>query len=113
MRIQGSGEAQVARLRTRMDRLNVRLLRLLESRATLVRTIMAVKKRVGVGRIDRAREDHMIRALLEESRGVLSPEDLERLFRCLFRISRGLAREHKPGRRRRISGRYPRTPTAR
>lgn len=109
MRIQGSGKAQVARLRTRMDRLNVRLLRLLESRARLVRTIMAAKRRLGIGPVDRGREDHMIRALLEESRGVLSPEDLERLFRCLFRISRGLGRQLKLDRRRRGL----RTPTAR
>lgn len=91
-----SGKAQVARLRARIDRLNIRMLRLLESRATLVRTIMAVKRRIGAGRIDRSREDQMIRALLGESRGVLSRQDLERQFRCLFRISRGLGRVLEP-----------------
>jgi 3-deoxy-7-phosphoheptulonate synthase/chorismate mutase len=107
MRTFESDKAQVARLRIRIDRLNIQLLRLLESRARLVRTIMAVKRRVGAGRIDRAREDQMIRALLGESRGVLSPHDLERLFRCLFRVSRGLGRGLKPDRRRqRICG-YP------
>lgn len=82
------------RLRARMDRLNRRLVELLQARARLARQIGRVKQRAGVAAPDPAREREMLRAGLAAGLagrpGGFPPAELRALLRGLFAASRRL-----------------------
>jgi 3-deoxy-7-phosphoheptulonate synthase / chorismate mutase len=81
----------LARCRADIDNLNARLLELLEARGRIVETIAAAK-RLHVVRIhDPQREDAMLEDLLARATGPYSPSQIERVFRCIFEVSRELA----------------------
>lgn len=89
---------ELKELRSRIDRVNARILELLEERARLVKQVAKVKERRRIPTIDRQREDEMISALLHQSRGELSPAQIKNIFRHIFTISQQIIDETRIGR---------------
>ena len=80
--------ASVRELRKRMDRLNQRLLALIEQRARLAIRIGRAKESLGMPAADLERERAMLERVLASAGETLAPADLERVFRALFKASR-------------------------
>jgi 3-deoxy-7-phosphoheptulonate synthase/chorismate mutase len=80
--------ASVRELRTRMDRLNQRLLALLEQRARLAIRIGRAKQSLAMPAADPQRERAMLERVLASAGETLAPADLERVFRAIFKASR-------------------------
>lgn len=79
------------RSRSEIDRLNTQLLDLLEARGRLVESIAALKRRHGIQIHDPDREGAMLAAMLARTSGPFSREQVARVFRCIFEVSRELA----------------------
>ncbi|MBI5481454.1 MAG: bifunctional 3-deoxy-7-phosphoheptulonate synthase/chorismate mutase [Deltaproteobacteria bacterium] len=77
-------------LRARVERINLRLLELLNQRARVVLAINALKRRQGIPPYVPEREQKMLAALSARNRGPFSDETVRRLFREVFRASLGL-----------------------
>jgi chorismate mutase len=88
-----NGAEQLAALRLQLDEINLQLLERLEARGRLVREVMAIKQRLGLGVHDPQREQGMLDRLLARASGVFPRSALERVFREVFAASRGLGAE--------------------
>lgn len=83
-------------LRARVERINLELLELMSQRARVVLEIDAVKRRHGIPAYVPEREQRMLARLSARNRGPFSDATVRRLFRELFRASRGLMeQEHE------------------
>lgn len=71
-------------LRARIDRIDARILRLLNERADLVSTIFVQKQAAGVPRFDRHRTEQMLDRLVRLNRGPLDDAAVRRLFTLLL-----------------------------
>lgn len=80
----------IQHLRARMDRLNARLVVLLQARARLARAIGRAKARHGLAAADPARERAMLRALLADAAPGFLRAELARVLRAVFATSRRL-----------------------
>ncbi len=85
-----SDAKEIARLRGELDRVNQKLLSLLEERGRLVCEVMAIKGRLDMPRRDDSREREMIEALLRGASGVYAEAMLVRIFTAIFEASREL-----------------------
>jgi chorismate mutase / prephenate dehydratase len=90
MPAKGPTPASVVRLRTRMDRLNARLVALLQERARLARQIGALKARHGLAAADPARERAMLGRMLADAPPGFPRRELARILRALLAASRRL-----------------------
>jgi 3-deoxy-7-phosphoheptulonate synthase/chorismate mutase len=97
-------------LRARVERINLRLLDLLNERARVVLDIHALKQRRGIPAFVPEREQQMLATLSHRNPGPFSDATVRRLFREVFRASLGLMEQEEEqtyrisrGRRR---GRY-------
>ncbi len=91
----------VLRLRARMDRLNSRLVALLQARARLALAIGRAKARHDLGAADPARERRMLTSLLAEAPPGFPRAALARVLRAVFAASRRLVvaeRRQRPAR---------------
>jgi len=86
-------DEELDKIRRQIDDLNLRLLRLLEERADLVKQVAAVKSSIQAPACDPKREDRMITRLLEQSRGSLTDGQIIGLFRHIFSVFRNLAEQ--------------------
>jgi chorismate mutase/prephenate dehydratase len=70
----------IAELRTKIDAIDVDLLRLLNERARVAREIGAVKSREGLPVYSPEREEQVIRSLIERSAGPLKAEAIRAIY---------------------------------
>ncbi len=80
----------VARLRSRMDRLNAKLASDLQARARLALQIARAKSRHGFEPADPKREQEMMRRVLDAAPKGFERCDLARIFKTIFVASREL-----------------------
>ncbi|MFM8981106.1 MAG: chorismate mutase [Planctomycetia bacterium] len=80
----------VRRLRARVDRLNTRLVALLQQRARLARRLAVAKARHGLAASDPARERAMLRTMLEAAPPGFARRELAGVLRSLLAASRRL-----------------------
>ena len=92
---------RILRQRTRMDRLNARLVALLQARARLALAIGRAKARLTLPAPDPARERAMLAAALRRADPGVSRSELSRLLRALFAASRRLVVADRRARQRR------------
>ena len=78
--------------RTQIDALNVQLLRLLELRGQVVASVMEWKRERGISAHDPQREEAMLASLCGQIQGPYSAGQIERIFSCIFEVSRALGR---------------------
>jgi len=71
-----------------MDRLNARLLLLIEARAQLALRIGRAKAKLALPAADAARERQMLARLTRSASSTLPREELARIFRAVFAASR-------------------------
>ena len=77
-------------LRREIDRIDLRLLRLLNRRADLARRIGRLKKRHGLPVQDRKREQAVLARMLQRNGGPLPQESVRGIFREVLRQNRRL-----------------------
>lgn len=72
-------------LRTRVDELNLEILRLINERASVIQEIGKLKEKQGVNRYDPLRERHMLNLLKENNKGPLPQSTVEHIFKEIFK----------------------------
>ncbi|HLJ87261.1 MAG TPA: chorismate mutase [Candidatus Angelobacter sp.] len=82
------GRTALQRCREQIDLLDSELLRLLNERATIVRSLAPIKESSGLPLYDAQRERQILSRLLAANPGPLGPENLTSIFRCIIRESR-------------------------
>jgi chorismate mutase len=85
----------LAAQRATIDRLNHELLALLEARGRTVELIMRLKEDALRAVVDPKREQGMLAQLRAAAKGPYSDEQIERVFRCIFEISRELGERRR------------------
>lgn len=75
-------------LRSRIDQIDLKLLRLLNQRAALALRVGALKRSRGLPLFDRQRERVIIRHVLRASRGPLPKSSLRKIFLEILRQNR-------------------------
>lgn len=100
-------EKRIAPLRKKINKLNLKILSLLNQRAAVVQEIGELKRTLGFAFFDPARESEMLEYVLAKNKGPFSHETVANLFREIFRASLNLigedtkvklkvSRKHKP-----------------
>jgi 3-deoxy-7-phosphoheptulonate synthase / chorismate mutase len=79
-------------LRARIDEIDLGILKLIDERGRTVQDILALKQSAGVPVLDEAREQQVLERLRRMHHGPHAWSGVERIFRMLLEISRGLAR---------------------
>ncbi len=72
-------------LRTKVDELNLEILRFINERAAVIQEIGKVKEKQGVNRYDPLRERHMLNLLKENNIGPLPQATVEHIFKEIFK----------------------------
>lgn len=83
----------VERLRSRIDEVNRKLLRLLAERGRLAQAIGEIKRRNGEAVYQPAREEAVLDSVVEQNPGPLSDEQVQRIFVEIISACRALERE--------------------
>ncbi|WP_223066715.1 bifunctional 3-deoxy-7-phosphoheptulonate synthase/chorismate mutase [Paenibacillus caui] len=84
-------------LRNRLDDINMELLRLLNARAEVVRSIGEIKEKQGLSKFDPIRERKMLDDLVNHNPGPFKDSEIRQLFKEIFKASLNLQEEdHKP-----------------
>jgi chorismate mutase len=97
------GDPAIAKLRRRIDELDVGLIHLLSERARCAIEIGKVKRKRNLAVYDPEREEEVIRLMLEYNRGPLDAQSVRRLFERIIDESRRIERisaEREQGERR-------------
>ena len=89
----GLSSERLLALRDRIDELDLGILRLVEQRGRVVEEILALKRSSGMPVLDEDRERQLLGRLRASHRGPHDWHDVERVFRLLLEISRGLAKK--------------------
>jgi len=74
-------------LRSKIDGLNLEILRLINERAEVVNEIGKIKGKQGVNRYDPLRERHMLNLLKENNKGPLNQETVDYIFKQIFKTA--------------------------
>jgi 3-deoxy-7-phosphoheptulonate synthase / chorismate mutase len=77
--------AELDALRDRVDEINLKLLELINERATLVQEIGKAKETQGVNRYDPVRERNMLNLILENNDGPFETSTLQHIFKEIFK----------------------------
>jgi 3-deoxy-7-phosphoheptulonate synthase / chorismate mutase len=77
--------AELDTLRDRVDEINLKLLDLINERATLVQEIGKAKEAQGVNRYDPVRERNMLNLILENNDGPFETSTLQHIFKEIFK----------------------------
>ena len=80
--------------RIRIDRVDRRLMRLLERRYDLVRSVGMLKRREGVPVVQRERENEILHRISERVRNSDTRDFILSIYRTLFKASYGIEEEH-------------------
>ncbi len=79
--------AYITILRKKIDNLNLELLQMLNKRLSLTAAILKIKNSMGEDFHDPVREKEMLERLLNENKGPLKKEDLEKIFSLIFKTA--------------------------
>lgn len=80
----------LSRLRKQIDAIDLKLLRLLNRRATLAVQIGRLKRRQSLPVFDSRREETLLKRLSKGNRGPLPQASIRKIFRQILRLSRWL-----------------------
>ena len=83
--IKDMGKNELDQLRTRVDELNLELLRLINERAGLVQEIGKAKENQGVFRYDPVRERTMLDKIKEHNDGPFENSTIDHIFKEIFK----------------------------
>ena len=72
-------------LRSRIDTLNLEILRLINERAEVVNEIGKIKEKQGVNRYDPLRERHMLDLIKKHNNGPLNQMTVDYIFKQIFK----------------------------
>jgi 3-deoxy-7-phosphoheptulonate synthase/chorismate mutase len=86
-------DERITQLRTRIDDLNLELLKLLSERASVAESIGRVQTELGLSHYDPMREQQMLDALVKANRGPFPDSTVKSLFKQVFQASMVLEQE--------------------
>lgn len=86
-------EDELKELRREIDRLNKELLKILSSRAEIVKKIGRIKQKKGMPLVDVKREDEILEKIKSQNKGPYSSEQIAEIFQEIFRQSVDLQKE--------------------
>ena len=78
---------KLVQLRTELDQVNIKILDLINERASLVQDIGKLKLKQGVNRFDPERERQMLNLILEHNNGPFEDSTIQHLFKQIFSAS--------------------------
>lgn len=81
-------------LRSRLDEINLELLRLLNARAEVARSIGEIKEKQGVPKFDPVREREMLEDLAQRNPGPFTNTEIKQLFKEIFKASLNLQEDN-------------------
>ncbi|NUT57169.1 MAG: hypothetical protein HOQ03_14485 [Thermoleophilia bacterium] len=84
----GSDDPRIGQLRERISANDLAIVEAVNARLELVAELKRVKDEVGVGFLDPAREEQLLRFLAEANRGPLSAEGLRELYTELLALTK-------------------------
>ncbi|HBI03321.1 MAG TPA: chorismate mutase [Paenibacillaceae bacterium] len=84
---------KLAQLRGDLDQVNLKLLELINQRATLVQEIGKVKIKQGINRFDPERERQMLNLIVENNNGPFEDSAIQHLFKQIFKASLDLQKD--------------------
>jgi 3-deoxy-7-phosphoheptulonate synthase/chorismate mutase len=84
---------KLAQLRGELDQVNLKLLELINQRATLVQEIGKVKMKQGINRFDPERERQMLNLIVENNKGPFEDSAIQHLFKQIFKASLDLQKD--------------------
>ncbi len=87
---QDRAKEPLARQRQRIDELDERIVALLNERMDIALEIGRIKARQGISVLDQGREALVLHRLHGLNQGPLSNDDLDRIYRTIMTVSRGL-----------------------
>lgn len=80
-------EQHVDELRQELDRINLKLLQLLNERAALAKRIGEVKQKQGINKFDPEREHEMLETIVQHNDGPFTDDTVRYLFKQIFKAS--------------------------
>ena len=83
-------EARIRELRSRVDKVDRELIRLLNERARIVQEIMTIKAETGKPVFDPKREEEILRRVVEENEGPIYDSSLREIFELILHRIRDL-----------------------
>ena len=83
-------DQRISNLRSAIDAVDMRIIELLQERATLAREIGQVKRELGLAILDPSREDKIRRKLSAGQKGPMDTEQLVRIYEVIMAESRRL-----------------------
>lgn len=89
--------SNLTRLRDEIDKLDREIVSLLDRRMSLSFKIGELKKSMGLGVLDREREDEIIERLLNQSLRFLGPYEIESIYSTILRVSRESIQMNRKG----------------
>jgi 3-deoxy-7-phosphoheptulonate synthase/chorismate mutase len=84
---------KLAQLRGELDQVNLKILELINQRATLVQEIGKVKSKQGINRFDPEREREMLNLIVENNKGPFEDSAIRHLFKQIFSASLDLQKD--------------------
>src|SRR6184192_1064021 len=87
------GNNELDQLRTRVDEINLELLKLINERAQLVQDIGRAKEGQGVFRYDPVRERKMLDLIKEQNKGPFENSTIDHIFKEIFKASLDLQKD--------------------
>jgi chorismate mutase len=88
-----NNDQRILNLRSAIDAVDMRIIDLLQERATLAREIGQVKRELGLPILDPAREDKILRKLSAGQKGPMETGQLVRIYEVIMAESRRLQEE--------------------
>lgn len=77
--------------RKQIDKIDEKLLAFINRRAEISLDIRELKKGDGMDIYDAAREDEVVEKLCAKNKGPLKDKDIDKLFKTIMKINRGLS----------------------
>lgn len=87
-------DAEIQKLRERVDEVDVELVRALNERAKLVQEIVAIKAEAGTQLFDPKREEEILRRVIERNEGPIYDSSMRDIFEIILHRIRDLEMQH-------------------
>jgi chorismate mutase len=80
----GEAESKLEALRSQVDKLDIKIVNLLNERARIVRDIRKTKVEAGLSLYDPGREERIFEKVTEANEGPLYDDSLREIFECIL-----------------------------
>jgi len=83
------------KLRQEIDNVDIQIVKLLDKRARLSQQIFEVKNRLNLSIYDQQREEKVIENVIRQNKGLLTPQQVESIFKVIIDSCRTIQQNQK------------------